>query len=258
MDLLQIIILSLVQGLTEFLPISSSGHLVVFQFLMGLKEPPVVLDVMLHVGTLIAVLFYFRQELKSLFTGFIKRDKESVHVILLIFLGTLPAVLTGLLFEDQINQTFGSIKINGWLFLLTALLLFSTYWVRKNNKKFSELNWKDALIVGFFQAVSILPAVSRSGATIVSGLWLGASRETAFRFSFYLFVPAILGALTLQIPELLKANPNDLGRYFLGMVLAGISGYFSLILLESVLKSAKLYLFGFYCFILGIVVLLFI
>lgn len=256
MDWFQVIFLSLVQGLTEFLPISSSGHLVIAQSILGFTRPPVVLDVILHVGTLFAVFLYFREELLNIFVGLFKKEKESFSVATLVLIGTLPAVLVGGIFENQINESFGSLMINGWLFLLTAVLLFSTYFVKNNNRQFNELNWKDALIIGLFQALAILPAVSRSGATIAASLWRGASRETAFRFSFYLFIPAILGALFMQIPQLSKSSGGDLGQYFLGMLLAGFSGYLSLVLLESVLKSAKLYLFGFYCLILGVIILL--
>lgn len=256
MDWFQVIVLSFVQGLTEFLPISSSGHLVVAQSMMGFREPPVFLDVVLHIGTLLAVFFYFRQELANIVSGLLKKERESFLIIVLVLIGTLPAVLFGWFFENQIKEIFGFLKINGWFFLLTAVLLFSTYFVKKNNKQFSELNWKDALIIGLFQALAILPAVSRSGATIAASLWRGANRQTAFRFSFYLFIPATLGALTLQIPELAKSSNSDLAQYLLGMLLAGFSGYLSLTILESVLKSAKLYLFGFYCLILGVIILL--
>lgn len=256
MDWFQVIFLSLVQGLTEFLPVSSSGHLVIIQSFMGFEEPPVVLDVVLHVGTLLAVFLYFRRELLNIFLGLFKKEKESFSITTLVLIGTFPAVLFGGIFENQINESFSSLMINGWLFLLTAVLLFSTYFVKNNNRQFNELNWKDALVIGLFQALAILPAVSRSGATIAAGLWRGASRQAAFRFSFYLFIPAILGALFMQIPQLSKSSGGDLGQYFFGMILAGFSGYLSLILLESVLKSAKLYLFGFYCLLLGIILLI--
>ena len=256
MDWFEVVFLSLVQGLTEFLPVSSSGHLVIIQSFMGFEEPPVILDVVLHVGTLLAVFFYFRRELINILFGLLKKERESFSITFLVLIGSLPAVLVGGIFENQINETFGFLKINGWFFLLTAILLFSTYFVKKNNRQFNQLNWKDALIVGLFQALAILPAVSRSGATIATSLWRGASRQTAFRFSFYLFIPAILGALALQIPELAKSSNGDLIQYLLGMLLAGFSGYLSLIILESVLKSAKLYLFGFYCLILGVIILL--
>lgn len=256
MNWFQVLVLAFVQGLTEFLPISSSGHLVIVQSFMDFTQPPVVLDVMLHVGTLLAVFFYFRQDLLNIFFGLLKKEKESFSIVTLVLIGTLPAVLVGGVFENQINKMFGSLKINGWFFLLTAVLLFSTYLVKKNNKQFNQLNWKDALFIGLFQALSILPAVSRSGSTIAASLWRGASRETAFRFSFYLFIPAILGALFLQIPHLSESPSGDLGQYLIGMILAGFFGYLSLIILESVLKSAKLYLFGFYCLILGVVILL--
>lgn len=257
MSWFEVLTLSVIQGLTEFLPVSSSGHLVLFQSFFGFNEPPVTLDIMLHVGTLLAVFFYFKEELFQIMKGIASGQKNAWWIAGLIFIGTIPAVLVGFLFEDILTSSFGDLRINGWFFLLTAFLLFSTYFVkRSNNKQFKELNWKDALVVGIFQAISILPAVSRSGATIASALWRGASRETAFKFSFYLSIPAILGALALQFPKLLESRSNNLEQYFIGLIVAGVIGYFSLKLLEATLKSDKFYLFGFYCLFLGLIILL--
>lgn len=255
MSWLNVLILALVQGITEFLPVSSSGHLVVFQSLLDFKESPVPFDVILHVGTLIAVLIFFKDDLWQLFRGLLRKDKNSISVIILIFLGTIPSVIFGFLLEKQIGATFNSLKINGWLFLLNALLLFSTLLFPKATRQLSQLGWKDALVVGLFQAISILPAISRSGATITAGLWRKIDQRAAFRFSFYLSIPAILGALVLQLPKLDMSLSGNWQQYLVGMIVAGVSGFFSLKLLESVLKSAKFYWFGFYCLILGLILL---
>ena len=253
MDYFQILVLAIIQGLTEFLPISSSGHLVIFQKLFGLTQLPILFDVLVHVGTLGAVLFYFKQELKQIFKGFIRQEKKSVQIFWLVVVGTIPAALIGFFFEKQIEAAFGSLKVVGIAFLVTAGLLFSTKWTKPVKDR---LTWRDALVIGFFQALAILPGVSRSGSTITTALWRKATRETAFRFSFYLAVPAILGALILKTKELFVFPVDNLIQGVIGLVIAGVVGYFALKILESTLKSARFWCFGFYCLVLGIIILL--
>ena len=240
----QAIFLAIIQGLTEFLPVSSSGHLVIFQKLFNFTEPPVLFDILVHVGTLGAVLVYFRKEL----------IKISQKIIWLIVVGTIPAAIVGLLLQNYINDIFNSLKLVGVTLLITGGLLFTSKQFKKFNRQFKSLNWRDALLVGAFQALAILPGVSRSGATIVSGLWKRFDRETAFQFSFYLAIPAILGALLLQIPDLIYSPCGYLEQGILGMVVAGAVGYGALRILEKTLLSAKLWLFGIYCLVLGLVI----
>ncbi len=247
MDAKRVIILAVVQGLTEFLPVSSSGHLVVLQKIFGFSQAPVLFDILLHMGTLGAIIFYFRKGLAQIL---------STKILWLVFLGTIPAGLVGFFFEKQIELAFDSFKAVGLAFLFTAGLLFSARWVKKPNRHFNQLKWLDALFVGIFQAVAILPGISRSGSTIVSGLWRGVERETAFVFSFYLAIPAILGALVLKSGDLLVYSQTELIQGLWGMVIAGIVGFYSLKLLEKILKSAKFFWFGIYCLVLGIIILL--
>lgn len=247
MDAKRVIILAVVQGLTEFLPVSSSGHLVVLQKIFGFSQAPVLFDILLHVGTLGAIIFYFRKGLAQIL---------STKILWLILLGTVPAALVGVLFEKQIELAFDSLKAVGLAFLFTAGLLFSTKWVKKPNRHFNQLKWLDALFVGIFQAVAILPGISRSGSTIVSGLWRGVERETAFVFSFYLAIPAILGALVLKSSEILIYSSVELVWGLAGMIIAGVVGFFSLGILVRVLKSARFFWFGIYCLVLGIILLL--
>lgn len=242
----QAIILAVLQGLTEFFPVSSSGHLVIFQKLFNFTEPPVLFDILVHVGTLGAVVFYFRKELA----------KISRQTIWLIIVGTIPAVVVGLFLQSYIKHIFNNLQLVGLTLLVTAGLLFSTKRLELLHRRFNKLNWIDALFVGCFQALAILPGISRSGSTIVSGLWRGVERETAFRFSFYLAIPAILGAFVLQVPELINSQFNYLNQGILGMFIAGIVGYGALRILQNFLFQARLWIFGIYCLILGIVVLL--
>jgi undecaprenyl-diphosphatase len=254
MNFFQVIILSLVQGITEFLPVSSSGHLVIFQKLFGLKEAPILFDVLLHVGTLVSILVYFRKSLLEFF----KFEKKDINLIALIILGTLPAVLFGFLAKDQIEGAFNSLKMTGISFLITAIFLFSTKLINnvRAKKELADLTWIDALVVGIFQAIAILPGVSRSGSTITGSLWRGLSSKAAFLFSFYLAIPAIFGAAVLNIKDVVSYSPNELIYGFLGLSVSAIVGFFALKLLEGILKSSKLWYFGFYCLGLGLILLL--
>lgn len=250
--------LSSVQGLTEFLPVSSSGHLVILQKFFRLSEPPILFDILVHVGTLGAVFYYFFQPLKEILIGLSKKEKESVQIAWLIVVGSIPAAIFGGLFEKQIEMSFNSLRLVGAALLVTAGLLFSTKAImgKLQTKEIERLGWKGALVVGILQALAILPGVSRSGSTIVAGLWQGLSPKSAFAFSFYLAIPAILGALALKSNELLISPQDNLVQGLVGMVLAGIVGYFVLRALERVLRSARFWYFGFYCLFLGLAILL--
>jgi len=242
----QAIFLAIIQGLTEFLPVSSSGHLVIFQKLFNLAEPPVLFDVLVHVGTLGAILVYFRKAL----------IKVSRKTIWLIIIGTIPAAIVGLFLQSYISQIFNSLKLVGVSLLVTAGLLLLSQRFKSLNRRFNSVKWQDAIFVGCFQALAIIPGISRSGSTIVSSLWRKFDRKTAFQFSFYLAIPAILGALVLQTPDLVYSPCGYLGQGILGMLIAGLVGYGALKLLEKTLLSAKFWLFGIYCLVLGIVILL--
>jgi undecaprenyl-diphosphatase len=243
MSFWQAIFLAIIQGLTEFLPVSSSGHLVIFQKLFGLR-PPVLFDVLVHVGTLAAVLIYFRQQWGEI----------SGRLLRLVAIGTIPIIITGLWLQSYLDYLFGSIKLVAVALLVTAFLLFSTRKL-KGKQSLKQAGWFDVFTVGLFQALAILPGVSRSGATITAGLWRKFYRQAAFRFSFFLAIPAILGALVLQIPDLLVSPCGYFPQAALGMLTAGVVGYGALKALEKFLLGAKLWLFGFYCLGLGLCLL---
>jgi undecaprenyl-diphosphatase len=251
------VILAVVQGITEFLPISSSGHLVIFQSILGFKEPPVFYDILLHLGTLLAVVVYFRQQLWLLLT-----DKKALGLWTKLAVATLPAVAFGLFLESYLVTIFSSLVLVGISLIFTGGLLFSTCLIppkkkegdRQGDEREKEISLKDALFIGFFQALAIFPGVSRSGMTLSSGLWRGLSRRKAFSFAFLLAIPAILGAVIIEAKDDLS---ESLGwPAFLGVLVAGGVGYISLKLLEKILRSKKLYLFGFYCLVLGIALLI--
>jgi len=251
MSYLQVVVLAIVQGLTEFLPVSSSGHLVILQKSFGLPRPLVLFDILVHVGTLGAILFYFEKRLLKI----LKDLRKNFHLLGLVFVGTVPVVIVGGFFQKQILGKFDSLRAVGLSLLITAILLFSAKWLKSRERQFSQLKWLDGLFVGFFQALALLPGVSRSGSTIVAGLWRGVNRETTFCFSFYLAIPAIVGALVLQIPNLTGFSSDYVKQGILGMVIAGLVGFFALRTLEKVLRQAKLFWFGFYCLVLGLIIL---
>jgi len=246
MNYIEAVALGILQGLTEFLPVSSSGHLVIGQKLIGLSQPPILFDILVHLGTLLSVVVYFKNRFLKL----------KAKIILLIIIGTIPAGLVGLFLNHYIERIFDSLAGVGFSLLITSILLFSTKFIKDKFKQFNKLNWKNALFIGCFQALAILPGVSRSGSTIVAGLSQGLSRKNAFIFSFYLAVPAILGALVLQIPDIADLDSQSLNLGLIGTLTAFIFGLLSIKILEKVVYKGKLYYFAAYCLILGLLVLL--
>jgi len=240
--------LGLIQGLTEFLPISSSGHLVIFQKLLGFSTPPVFFDILVHLGTLISLLFFFRKRL------FILKSKK---LIFLLFLGTIPVGVLGFLLQRKIDCLFDSLVLVGFSYLFTALVLFSTQFWKNQTKEIKNLTPFDALFIGIFQALALLPGISRSGMTITAGLHRGLESDSAFEFSFLLAIPAILGTFIFQLVLLSDCSSRVLLPGILGMLTSAVVGYFTLGVLKNILKREKFFWFGVYCAVLGIVILSF-
>ncbi|MBM5805246.1 MAG: undecaprenyl-diphosphate phosphatase [Candidatus Verstraetearchaeota archaeon] len=253
MDLLQAIVLALVQGLTEWLPISSSGHLVVAQTLMGLSVP-VVFDIFLHLGTLVAVITYFWRDIANILRSLLTLNTKDANFKLLIYIiiGTIPTAVIGLLFLQFFESLFSSGRAVGVGLLITGALLLSSK-LRKGQK---NLGWLSSLIMGIFQGIAIAPGISRSGSTISAGLLSGVNKDEAFRYSFLLSIPAILGATVLEYKGLAL---SDLGLYaVVGAAIAAVSGYVAIKIVQKVLLSERFYLFAIYCFPAGLLVLLFL
>lgn len=251
MTLFQAIFLAVVQGITEFLPISSSGHLVLFQKLFHLSSPPVLFDVLLHFGTLGAILFFFRKEIFTL----IGEWRKNLNIWVFLIVGSLPAVIFGFILNSQVEIIFNSLKLVGlmWLIFGTMLLLIGR--IRKKEetlKEIKEVNSFDAVVIGLFQALALFPGISRSGSTLLGGFNRGFSRKASFTLSFLLAIPAILGATFLQLVQ--EAGKIDPGLGVISISISALVGYFTLKLLQRVLWHSKFYLFGLYCFILGLVV----
>ena len=268
MEPLQAMFLGLVQGLTEFLPVSSSGHLVIFQQYFGFTEPEIFFDVSVHVGTLLAVLIFFRKEIadillsvcrwfRHLFTPGPMFIDDPMKLALWIVIGSIPTGIIGLGLHKIADRIFASLPVVGCSLIVTGLALALTLMVRKPGKGMHHFPARTALLIGTVQGLAVLPGLSRSGATICAGLFLGIDRETAARYSFLLSVPAILGAELLSILDL-SAGPVLLNPVVLiGMATAFVTGYGALALLVYIVKIGRLYLFAPYCLLLGIATLIF-
>jgi len=260
------IVLGVLQGLTEFLPVSSSGHLVLMQAFMGIGGPVIFFDVLLHVGTLAAVLLVFRKEIAEIIresaaavTGSQKKPvSELPHArfMLMIILGSVPAGVIGILFEDVFEELFSSPLSVGFFLLVTGALLFRTRSLGEGVKTVGMITPSAALLIGLAQAMAITPGISRSGATIAVALFLGLERETAVKFSFLLSVPAIAGAMFLKsfsVQEISIAAAN----YTAGFISAFVVGLAALIWLIRLVKKGKLDYFAYYCWGVGVLVIVY-
>jgi undecaprenyl-diphosphatase len=251
--LIEVFILAVVQGLTEWLPISSSGHLVITQKALGLNLP-LIYSVMLHVGTLIVVLTVFRKDILEIIKAVVKRDFETEEgkLALFIVVGSVPIAFTGFVFHDFFESLFSNLPAVGLALLITGFVLFFSE-KRIGNKKMGML---DSLLIGVAQAIAIIPGVSRSGVTISTGLLRKVDKATAFKYSFLLSAPAIAGATVMESKELVGSN-IDLIPLFLGTIVSMIVGYVSLKLLQKIVMSEKFHMFAYYCWSVGVLIILF-
>ena len=244
------IVLGIVQGLTEFLPISSSGHLVVAQAAIGLEVPGVQVEVLLHVATLLAVLVVYRRTVLRLLRGAVTGDRESWTYIGLLVIATIPAVIVGLWLSDFIEQAFDSLVTVGVDFLVTGCILWSTRWAEVPRSDVPSA--KVASGIGLAQALAILPGISRSGTTVAAALWLGIKPVAAAEFSFLMAVPAIAGAGVLLLPDMLVEGVGMLnGGLALSFLAALVSGVVAIRLLIALLRRQAFHRFAPYCWALG-------
>ncbi|MBI2498820.1 undecaprenyl-diphosphate phosphatase [Candidatus Woesearchaeota archaeon] len=249
MRIIEAIILGIVQGITEWLPISSSGHLVLLQNLFKIEQP-VIFDLILHLGSLLVVLIVFREDIKKLVIGVFRKEKEYINLLFKIIIATIPIALVGFLLKEFIEKIFNDLRVVGFSFLFTSILLFLSKYPKVKDK---ELNYKNSFIIGLVQVLALLPGLSRSGSTISAGLMQGVKNEEIAKFSFLLFIPAILGATSLEIK-----NVNLIDGIFplvIGVLTVVIVGFISLKLLLYIVKNSKIYLFGYYCLFLGLITL---
>lgn len=256
---LSALFLGLLQGLTEFLPVSSSGHLVLAQSLMpGFSQPGVLFDVTLHLGTLVAVCLYFWSDLRamllSLFSSNHAEAADTRRLLGLLIVGSIPTAVLGLVFRRQFEAMFNDLHGNGIWFIITGVLLFFTDRVAVRGRTLSAMTLIDAVIIGIAQGLSIIPALSRSGSTIAAGVFLGLDRQLLVRYSFLLSIPAVAGAFVLEFAShwSTAAEGFDLLTYGVGTLAAGIVGYWSIAVLLQMTRSRRLSVFGYYCVAIGV------
>ncbi|MFQ6069668.1 MAG: undecaprenyl-diphosphate phosphatase [Candidatus Aminicenantales bacterium] len=254
MSFVEIVLLGIIQGLTEFFPVSSSGHLVLFQNLFGLREPQILADVMLHVGTVISLLIFLRRDLVDLsrslirFAGAPKQKIKDPQIKILFYLliASLPTALIGYFFHDFFISLFASLRAVGAALLITACFLFATRFARERGKE----TFLHPFLIGILQGAAIVPGFSRSGLTIGGALMLGWKRGTAARFSFLLSIPAILGAALFEL-KTAEAASLPWSLLLAGTAVAAITGYFALVFLVRLINRGKFFSFAFYCFFAG-------
>ena len=264
MNIIQAIILGMIQGLTEFLPISSSGHLVLLPFFLNWELPVkemFVFDVLVQLGTLVAVIIYFRKELLSIISGFFKQlftgkpfATHEARMGWLLIVATIPAGLAGLFLDEIVEQTFSSPLFTGIALLVTAVLLLVAEWVSKKIGDLKDITFLTALVMGLMQALALFPGISRSGSTISGGMFRNLKREAAGKFSFLMSIPIMLAAGGLSTYKMVKEVP-DLSSFLplmaIGFLAALVVGYFSIRWLLKFLNKHSLTWFSLYCALLG-------
>lgn len=240
MTYLAAILLGIIQGFTEFLPVSSSGHLVIAQYLLpGFSFPGIILEVVLHAGTLCAVVYYFREQI-------VKIDKKFIGYLVV---GTIPAVIVGLLFKQQVETMFETLRFVGFALLLTSIFNVLTDRMAMKNVSLNNLT---ALFIGLFQSLAIVPGISRSGSTIFAGAYLGMKKASVAEFSFLLSIPAILGANFLELTSLDSSIDIDVLTLFVGFAAAFGSGLVAIKLTLRLLKQRSFKYFALYTAVIGL------
>ena len=268
MDILQGIIIGIVQGLTEFLPVSSSAHLVFIQNLLGV-ESSLAFDTFLHLGTLIAVVWFFRYDiykmLKSwwLSIGDILQgrfregfyDDPYKRLAWYVIMATIPVGIVGLLFEDSVDALFsGALYVPAFFLFVTGTILYLSQRMPSGNINYNNITKKEALFMGLGQACAILPGLSRSGTTIAAGLTIGLDKEFAAKFSFILSIPAILGAFILQVKDIGSAMDANFLPVILGFIASIIAGYMAIKWMLDLIQNRNLDIFSYYCWLMGLIV----
>jgi undecaprenyl-diphosphatase len=268
-SLFESIILGIIQGATEFLPISSSGHLVLFQTLLGLEEPQFLFDIAVHGGTLVAVILVFWSDIAAILRdlsvylkgrlrgkpipGFFERPQ--CRVALWIAVGTIPTGLMGFALQEPVEPLFASALAVGFTLMVTGTVLWLTTYRKGIERHAAQMGLWDAIWIGIAQGIALVPGISRSGITISAGLFRGLDREVSARFSFLIMIPATIGALALQL-----ASPSTEASVpplvlVMGTVVAFLTGYASLRLLLGIVRRGKFYRFAYYCWGVGILTL---
>ncbi len=267
MDYIKYIILGLIQGITEPLPISSSGHVFLFKNLFETQifEDSFIFEIISNFGSFLAILFIFRKDIIKLIKNFFSflfnkekrnNNKDGFLYIIKLLVSTIPVGITGILFNDYLEAHFNSVKLLGFTFLFTALMLYIVRNI-KGTKDSKDITFLDALIIGLFQAITIIPGISRSGTVLVACLICKLKRDDALKYTFMLYFPVSLGTMLLKAPDLINAEVSLLLPYLIGMVVALIVTYFSYQWLSNIVKKGKLWKFSIYCLILALFIFIY-
>ena len=248
MQIIDVLILGVLQGLTEFLPVSSSGHLVLGQYLLNVKSPGNSLEILFHVGTLGSVIFVFYQDIMNIIVTI--KTKSSQKLLMYIFVATMPAVIIGFALRNKINTLFESVESVGFALLFTGLVLFLSSIFKNKNSKHSIFS---SIVIGLGQALAIIPGISRSGMTITLCLFYGFSPKESAKFSFLLSIPVIAGAGILGIKDIQSNEAFSSDIIITALLSSFFIGVIALKVLIKLLEIGKLYVFGIYCISLGLV-----
>ncbi len=256
MNLIEIVISGVIQGFTEFLPVSSSGHLVIFQNIFKINQPGITMNIFLHTGTLLSVIVVFRKDIMKLITGFFKTLKKEKtdygKLSWLILAANIPAGVVGILFRDNIEKFFTSSQSVYIFLIITGMFLFLSKFCRNDKLDIKNLTLLKSLIIGIGQMAAILPGISRSGITITTGLLLKLKRQDAAKFSFFIMLIAVAGATGLEITKLDMASIN-IAELITGIFISFITGYIAIKILLRIVRNYKLHYFSYYCISVGII-----
>lgn len=249
--------LGFLQGATEFLPVSSSGHLVVGQVVLGINRPGIGFEVMLHLATLVSVLAVYRVRLVSLLTGVVRRDRDALRYVGLLVLASVPAAIAGLGFGDFLEALFETPWVTGAALITTGFILRSAAPALAKNPS-GQPSWADAFLMGLAQAAAIIPGISRSGSTVVTGLWRKVEPEEAAAFSFLMSIPAVGGAALLKMPEMAAEAGGGFGPVLIGGAVACVTGVAAIKTFVIMLRRRSFQRFAPYVWIVGASFLVFL
>jgi undecaprenyl-diphosphatase len=245
------IFLGILQGLTEFLPVSSSGHLVIAQDFLGVRQPGITFEIMVHFGTLLSVVWVFGGDILRILTRFLKHKQER-HFALMLFLGIIPTGLMGFFFGDLFRWFYESTIITGFMLMITGAIVYTLCCLNPGQKGEQTMVARDALTISIAQGLAIVPGISRSGSTITTALWRGLDRETAIKYSFLVSIPVILGATLLEVLEMRAVGFSGLsGGVVYGTIASFIAGVFAIKVFIRLLKAGKFHYFAYYCWFAG-------
>ena len=268
MNFWQAVLMGIIQGLTEFLPVSSSGHLVMGKFFFGMNiDTSALFEALLHVGTLGAVFVYFWKDIKMLVIEGLKLIRDIVllifrkkswedyperRMVIFIIVSSIPTAILGLLVEKYLEDLFfGSVIAVGCALIVTSLILFSLKKIPIGKKDLAKMKYKDSLFIGIAQGIATLPGISRSGTTVTAGLFCGLEKDFAFRYSFLVGIPAILGSALLKVLKISSSDLANMPKYAVGMIVAFVLGLLTVRWIGTLLKKGKLHYFGYYCAAVG-------